>query len=417
VFQVPEYGRIGGRNCYLLCKPKLKTFTGLANGIIGTLRSYETCTTSNSTDMAYVDSDTLVRPDSEGSAHELKGRKQPVPGVQRAKVSDLVIESSSVERILRRTPLVAIGEYRCGMDHPQFRGGGPMTCPYIVFGRSSVRFIPNRGPPEVFTPATVNLLDVGDSYERLPVAKEGADFDWIAISPSLLRDIAQITDRDIADRSASVFDRLVLPVSQRIFLAQQVFFSAIRRQPDVSQLAVEEALLALVSDVLRETLGIARAQDPIGVDKAPRKNAHRAREIVEATKINLASDYASNQSIVDLAARVYCSPGYLSRSFSKLTGFTLHDYQQQLRMRRSLQLICEARYNGAGIAAQLGYANHSHFTDVFRRMFRITPSEFLKTISAPSLRNMHAVLDEARTLQEKPCSGVFPELQASRIDN
>jgi len=49
------------------------------------------------------------------------------------------INLTSVETVLRRSPLVALGEYRCPVDHPQFSGGGPQRCPFVVFPRSSVR--------------------------------------------------------------------------------------------------------------------------------------------------------------------------------------------------------------------------------------------------------------------------------------
>ena len=83
----------------------------------------------------------------------------------------------------------------------------------------------------------------------------------------------------------------------------------------------------------------------------------------------------------------------LSRSFSKVSGFTLHGYQQQLRLRAALQLLCESRHNGAGIALQLGFANHSHFSDVFKAKFGITPTQFARSCSAASLEAMNALLD------------------------
>jgi hypothetical protein len=64
--------------------------------------------------------------------------------------SDLCINLSPTERILRRTSLVSVGEHRCPPDHPFFRhGGGPQTCPYIGFMRSTVIRAPASGRPEV----------------------------------------------------------------------------------------------------------------------------------------------------------------------------------------------------------------------------------------------------------------------------
>src|SRR5262249_7095950 len=104
--------------------------------------------------------------------------------------SDLVINLSPTERLLRRTPLVAIGEHRCPPDHPFFRhGGGPQTCPYIGFMRSTVIRAPAGGRAEVHTPNVVGFHAIGSSYTRRPVDSVGDHSDWIAISPGFLADL------------------------------------------------------------------------------------------------------------------------------------------------------------------------------------------------------------------------------------
>jgi len=310
--------------------------------------------------------------------------------------SDLVIELTPVERIFLRTPLLGIGEYKCRPDHPQFSGGGPEACPYIVFSRSSVRLLPNRGPKEVCTPVTVNLLDVGDSYERQAVSADGANCEWIAISPTLLREIAGFVSADLRDRSTSVFRRCVAPISARTFLAQRMFFSAVRASTQLDALAVEEATMALVEAALREAL-LFDPQHASSAGGVPRKNGARARELVEAAKAILSRECWSNLSVTEIAARVHCSPAYLSRTFSRLSGLTLHEYQQQIRLRASLDLLAEGRFNGAGIASQLGFASHSHFTDVFHRCFGVTPRAFARSASLAKLAEMHQFLDARKS--------------------
>jgi AraC-like DNA-binding protein len=301
------------------------------------------------------------------------------------------INLTSVERILRRTPLIGVGEYRCPVDHPQFAGGGPQKCPYIAFSRSSVRLIPNRGPPEVCTPNTVNLYDVGDGYTRHAVSKEGAICDWIAVAPELLREIADYIN-PAANDSSHVFSRAVAPIAPRTFIAQRTFFSAVQQNATISQLEIEEHAIRLVEHVVEET---ARFSRELASSRAESNRAVAARrlEMIEETKCILAREYWHQFSVAELARRVHCSPGYLSRSFSKVSGFTLHGYQQQLRLRAALQLLCESRFNGSGIALQLGFANHSHFSDVFKAKFGVTPTQFAKSCSAASLEAMQSLLD------------------------
>ena len=173
-------------------------------------------------------------------------------------------------------------------------------------------------------------------------------------------------------------------------MAQRMFFNAVNSI--VTQLTIEESAIKLLERILEETTKFAR--DQVSMGRNPhRRTAARMRDAVEETKIILASEYWANTSIASLAERVHCSPGYLSRTFRKVSGFTLHSYQQQLRLRASLQLISESRFNGAAIAVQLGFANHSHFSDVFNTQFGITPTEFAKTFAKASLQSMYRVLD------------------------
>lgn len=311
------------------------------------------------------------------------------------------INVTPVERILRRTPLVGAGEYRCPTDHPQFAGGGPEKCPFIVFSHSSVRLFPSRGAPEVCTPNTVNFLDVGDSYERQSVSKEGAICDWIALAPALLREIAEDVDPSSVGRGPHIFDRAVAPISPKIFLAQRTFFNSLQSDPNISLMAIEESAMILVARVLDDTTTFARNDDFRKV-KPHRTATIRRREMVEEAKCILAREYWDNISIAKLAERTWCSPGYLSRSFTRLSGFTLHGYQQQLRLRAALQLIPEDRFNGAGIAAQLGFASHSHLSSVFKGQFGMTPKEYSRIASKASLKAMHSILDTNVRNQNRP---------------
>jgi AraC-like DNA-binding protein len=59
-----------------------------------------------------------------------------------------------------------------------------------------------------------------------------------------------------------------------------------------------------------------------------------------------------------------------------------------LRLRASLERVAEQRADLTSIALDLGFSSHSHFTDVFRREFGKTPSEFRKTVTEKTVRIM-----------------------------
>jgi len=81
----------------------------------------------------------------------------------------------------------------------------------------------------------------------------------------------------------------------------------------------------------------------------------------------------SNLAFLKIAALVGASPYHLCRIFREATGFAIHQYLRQLRIRHGLEYVCETADPLDRIAVDLGFAHHSHFTSAFRRDFGLTP--------------------------------------------
>jgi AraC family transcriptional regulator len=288
------------------------------------------------------------------------------------------ITLTPVERLLRRTSLIGVGLYRCAVDAPQFKSGGPEACPFIAFSRVSVHFTPSRGKRQVCTPNLVNLLDVGDCYERRPIAREGAQCDWIALAPALLREIAAETDPVRANECDHVFQSSLLPVSSDIYLAQRSFFLDVARNPSLSTLAIEEGAIALARRVVSQSLAAAT---PARVPSVRQTAAARIDERIEEVKAILATEYSEKLSIADIAKKVNWSPGYLTRQFMTCSGSTLHQYRLRLRLRVALSYLSESQFDGSATALQLGFASHSHFSAAFGKEFGMTPTTFRRQLS------------------------------------
>jgi len=292
------------------------------------------------------------------------------------------INVTAVETVLRRSALVALGEYRCPVGHPQFSGGGPQRCPFIAFPRSSTRITRLGARPLVYTPNTISLHNIGDVYCREAVSSEGERCDWIAVAPALLREIAAL--RGVVADNERIFDVALAPATAAVYAAQRALFRSLRANPAMSMLQVEESTIAIVDAVLRAARRGARGT--AGDHAHERRFPGRAPAIVEATLRLLATEYHGALSVATISARVHCSPGYLSRLFRRSTGFTLHEYQQQLRLRASLEMLLDSAHGLSEVAMQLGFANHSHFTCAFRREFGMTPSEFSRNASGALLK-------------------------------
>ena len=296
------------------------------------------------------------------------------------------IDVTEVESILRRTASVALGQYRCGVEHPRFAGGGPQRCPYIVFPRSSVRITRLNGQPLVYTPNTISFHDVGDIYHRSAISEEGERCDWIALAPNLLRDIGMQVDRAAVDRER-LFIVPIAPSAPEVYLAQRALFRAVREDPDIGMLEIEEHVVGIVDVVLRQAFRSA-AKPGARV----RRDSARAPKIVNAAVAMIAERFQATLGVEEIGRHVHASPSYLARQFRRRTGFSMHAYQQQLRLRAALDTMPHVRRDLTGLAVHLGFSSHSHFTSVFHRQFGMTPSAFCETMTARRVRALRSTL-------------------------
>ena len=95
---------------------------------------------------------------------------------------------------------------------------------------------------------------------------------------------------------------------------------------------------------------------------------------------------------------MHSSPFHLARVFRAHTGFSIHGYRNQLRLRSSLERLFEPEVDLALLGRELGYSSHSHFTDSFHRTFGRPPSAVRRAGRA-------ADLAELRTIVEAPLAG------------
>lgn len=80
-------------------------------------------------------------------------------------------------------------------------------------------------------------------------------------------------------------------------------------------------------------------------------------------------------SLTDIAKHVGASPVYLTQEFTRCEGMPLYQYQLALRLGRALLELphCE---NITGLALDLGFSSHSHFSAAFQRWYGLTPSAY-----------------------------------------
>ena len=124
-------------------------------------------------------------------------------------------------------------------------------------------------------------------------------------------------------------------------------------------LAAEEAALAVV----RSIAGTARVA-----------LSHKSSAAVERAKAFLGERYSEKVLLEDVAGAAKCSPFTLARAFPVATGMSLHRYLLALRHSAALHAIAGGASDLSRLAADSGFAHHSHLTKTFARAFGATPS-------------------------------------------
>lgn len=95
----------------------------------------------------------------------------------------------------------------------------------------------------------------------------------------------------------------------------------------------------------------------------------------------LHAHYDRRVSLNELAVLVSFSPYYLARIFKRDVGIPPHAYLESLRIQNAQSLLIApsaADRSLADIALATGFCDQSHFTNRFRRMVGVTPSQYAK---------------------------------------
>lgn len=82
-------------------------------------------------------------------------------------------------------------------------------------------------------------------------------------------------------------------------------------------------------------------------------------------------------TIKELARKVAMNECYLKKGFKTVTGRTIHEYQQELRIDRAKELLQQEGHSVTDVAGILGYSSISHFSTAFKRVTGMKPCELL----------------------------------------
>ncbi|MFC4104256.1 response regulator transcription factor [Paenibacillus xanthanilyticus] len=128
-----------------------------------------------------------------------------------------------------------------------------------------------------------------------------------------------------------------------------------------------------------ETIRARRSAGGMSEEPAPAK-AEKERE---ESPIKLAVRYIQEAlpgdvTLQEVAAKVHLNPSYLSQLFKQQMKMNFIDYVLEQRMERANQLLSRTTLRISEIAERVGYSDLAYFSNTYKRITGMTPSEYRK---------------------------------------
>lgn len=103
-------------------------------------------------------------------------------------------------------------------------------------------------------------------------------------------------------------------------------------------------------------------------------------QIISAIKF-MNENYGKRLSLDDIAEKVCVSKYYFSRTFKEVTGATVMEYLNNVRLTKVHNLLIETEYTTEEIAQATGFSSSVHLIRAFKKAYGISPKNFRKSKS------------------------------------
>ena len=291
------------------------------------------------------------------------------------------------ERILWSNPSMTFGSFDASPEREDFETAGAIgDRPAIAFSRSSVGIAQVKRDAFVSDGTVAVLHNPRHAYRRFRVDRRGDHCEWMSVDPELLLGANPRLGRDPRRPFAVPY----VPLDRRAAALVRLVARHVREWTPPDELWVEETLL--------EILGrLAPSAEPRRTGATPRHD-----RVVRGVRELLSSRPEQPWTVTSIAKVVGVSAFHACRVFRRRTGYTLHGYLTEQRLRRGLVLIEEGQTDLRVIAAALGFSSHSQFTAHFRAAFGVTPSQFRRRATPEAVRGLAERLRTGCTLPPLP---------------
>lgn len=102
------------------------------------------------------------------------------------------------------------------------------------------------------------------------------------------------------------------------------------------------------------------------------------RHLIHQSIEYLNENYSNKLSLDDICQHVFLSKSYYSSLFRKVTGISVFDYIQKIRIEKACELLSKSSDKITDIAYAVGYSNYRFFNKTFKKVMGIAALEYRK---------------------------------------
>ena len=216
-------------------------------------------------------------------------------------------------------------------------------------------------------PLQVAFLNPLEAYRTRHPCGCGDHGSSLILREDTLREILASYRPDLAEAEAGPFRTPAGPCPNRAFLRHRSLLRRLETENGVDPLHVEETALEVTDALVAAALAELRCPPPHG-----RRSQHR--DLAEDLRRLLGRTFRERVRLAELARELETSPFHLCRVFRAETGESIHRYLTRLRLRAAVEALGRGEQDLSGLAFDLGFSSHSHFTHSFHREFGVPPS-------------------------------------------
>jgi len=135
-------------------------------------------------------------------------------------------------------------------------------------------------------------------------------------------------------------------------------------------------LYSLIFDLVHNIARDSRRQQRL------MSEGHSNREVIERVIRYIKENLDSDLSLDAVSSYANLSTIHFHNCFKSATGRTLHDYVEEKRIKRAMDLLLTTDMTLTEIAFACGFSSQSYFSFVFKRRMKMTPREYAKSINS-----------------------------------